>query len=104
LSDRYSARGFSPCEFVLRMTRMEIGSHLGLKLETVSRMFSRFQEQGMVQVQGRLVKLLDPGCAASHARLTHSGTRVRLRGRERASYTCSPPATDPGPTIGKLSI
>jgi len=60
LSERYSARGFSASEFVLRMTREEIGSHLGLKLETVSRMFSRFQDQGMLQVQGRLVKLLDP--------------------------------------------
>jgi len=59
LSERYSARGFSPCEFVLRMTRGEIGSYLGLELETVSRMFSRFQEQGVLQVQGRLVKLLD---------------------------------------------
>jgi len=59
LSDRYHARGYSPCEFVLRMTREEIGSYLGLKLETVSRMFSRFQREGVVQVQGRVVKLLD---------------------------------------------
>ena len=59
LSRRYQARGFSSCEFVLRMTREEIGSHLGLKLETVSRAFSRFQDQGVLQVQGRLVKLLD---------------------------------------------
>ena len=43
LSHRYKARGFSSCEFVLRMTREEIGSYLGLKLETVSRLFSRFQ-------------------------------------------------------------
>jgi hypothetical protein len=34
--DRYHARGYSSCEFVLRMTREEIGSYLGLKLETVS--------------------------------------------------------------------
>ena len=59
LSRRYRTRGFSSCEFVLRMTREEIGSHLGLKLETVSRAFSRFQDQGVLQVQGRLVKLLD---------------------------------------------
>ena len=59
LSRRYRARGFSSCEFILRMTREEIGSHLGLKLETVSRAFSRFQDQGVLQVQGRLVKLLD---------------------------------------------
>ena len=59
LSDRYHARGYSSCEFVLRMTREEIGSYLGLKLETVSRLFSRFQRDGLVQVEGRVVKLLD---------------------------------------------
>ncbi len=59
LSRRYQALGYSPCEFVLRMTREEIGSYLGLKLETVSRLFSRFQREGLIQVQGRVVKLLD---------------------------------------------
>jgi CRP/FNR family transcriptional regulator len=59
LSQRYKARGFSSCEFVLRMTREEIGSHLGIALETVSRLFSRFQREGLIQVQGRTVKVLD---------------------------------------------
>jgi CRP/FNR family transcriptional regulator, anaerobic regulatory protein len=59
LSQRYRARGYSSSEFVLRMTREEIGSYLGIKLETVSRAFSRFQHEGMLQVQGRTVKLLD---------------------------------------------
>ena len=59
LSQRYSARGYSPTEFVLRMTRAEIGSYLGLKLETVSRLFSRFQHEGVMRVQGRSVKFLD---------------------------------------------
>ena len=59
LADRYRARGYSSCEFVLRMTREEIGSHLGLKLETVSRLFSRFHLEGLITVQGREVKLLD---------------------------------------------
>ena len=59
LSQRYHARGYSSCEFVLRMTREEIGSYLGLKLETVSRLFSRFQRDGLLQVQGRVVSLLD---------------------------------------------
>src|SRR5262249_34316212 len=45
LSRRFTARGYSPSEFHLRMTREEIGSYLGLKLETVSRLFSRFQEE-----------------------------------------------------------
>lgn len=59
LSVRYRGRGYSSIEFVLRMTREEIGSFLGLKLETVSRLFSRFQEEGLVQVQGRTVKIVD---------------------------------------------
>jgi len=59
LAERYRARGYSSCEFVLRMTREEIGSHLGLKLETVSRLFSRFHLEGLILVQGREVKLLD---------------------------------------------
>ena len=59
LADRYHARGYSSCEFVLRMTREEIGSHLGLKLETVSRLFSRFHQDGLIRVGGRDVKLLD---------------------------------------------
>ena len=59
LAQRYHALGYSSCEFVLRMTREEIGSFLGLKLETVSRLFSRFHHDGLIQVQGRVVKLLD---------------------------------------------
>jgi CRP/FNR family transcriptional regulator len=42
------------------MTREEIGSLLGLKLETVSRLFSRFQAEGLVRVQGRAIKILNP--------------------------------------------
>ena len=59
LSERYKCRGYSSTEFVLRMTREEIGSFLGLKLETVSRLFSRFQEEGLVLVNGRSVKIVD---------------------------------------------
>jgi CRP/FNR family transcriptional regulator len=59
LSQRYRARGFSSCELVLRMTREEIGSYLGLKLETVCRQFARLQRAGLIQVEGRVVRLLD---------------------------------------------
>jgi CRP/FNR family transcriptional regulator len=59
LSSRYQMRGYSSTDFVLRMTREEIGSHLGLKLETVSRLFSRFAEEGLIEVQGRVIKLCD---------------------------------------------
>ena len=59
LGDRYRRRGYSQNEFELRLTRDEIGSYLGLRLETVSRIFSRFHSAGLIQVQGRTVKLLD---------------------------------------------
>jgi CRP/FNR family transcriptional regulator len=59
LAERYQERGYSSVEFVLRMTREEIGSYLGLKLETVSRLFSRLHEEGLIQINGRVVKLLD---------------------------------------------
>jgi len=62
MSQRFTARGFSPSEFHLRMTRDEIGSFLGLKLETVSRAFSRFQDEGLVAVQQKHIRILDtPG-------------------------------------------
>lgn len=74
LSQRFNARGFSPTEFHLRMTRDEIGSYLGLKLETVSRAFSRFQEEGLVAVQQKHVRLLD---SAGLHRLLKNSARVR---------------------------
>ena len=59
LVQRLHSRGFSQSELVLRMTREEIGSYLGLKLETVSRTFSKFVEDGIVEVKQRHVKILD---------------------------------------------
>jgi CRP/FNR family transcriptional regulator, anaerobic regulatory protein len=59
LVQRLQLRGFSRSELVLRMTRQEIGSYLGLKLETVSRTFSRFAEEGMIDVHQRHVRIVD---------------------------------------------
>ena len=59
LSQRFTARGYSPTEFHLRMTREEIGSYLGLKLETVSRAFSKFQEDGLISVQQKYVHIVN---------------------------------------------
>lgn len=59
LSTRFVARGFSPSEFHLRMTRDEIGSYLGLSLETVSRLFSRFQDEGLIGVQQKHIVIHD---------------------------------------------
>jgi len=61
LSQRFTARGYSASEFNLRMTREEIGSYLGLKLETVSRAFSKFQEDGVISVHQKHICILDVG-------------------------------------------
>jgi len=59
LVQRLHARGFSQSELILRMTREEIGSYLGLKLETVSRTFSKFVEDGIVEVKQRHVRIMN---------------------------------------------
>ncbi len=59
LVQRLHARGFSQSELVLRMSREEIGSYLGLKLETVSRTFSKFVEDGIVEVKQRHVRIIN---------------------------------------------
>jgi CRP/FNR family transcriptional regulator len=59
LTKRLSARGFSRTEMILRMKREEIGSYLGMKLETVSRTFSKFVEDGLIKVNQRHVQILD---------------------------------------------
>jgi CRP/FNR family transcriptional regulator len=59
VSARMKARGDSPVEFNLRMSRGEIGSYLGMELETVSRMFSRLQRDGLMDTHGRQIHILD---------------------------------------------
>ena len=59
LSQRFVARGYARDEFHLRMTRDEIGSYLGLSLETVSRLFSRFQDGGLISVQQKHIRIHD---------------------------------------------
>jgi CRP/FNR family transcriptional regulator, anaerobic regulatory protein len=59
LSGKLKARGYSPAEFHLRMTREEIGSYLGMKLETVSRMLSKFQKDGLLDTHGKQIRILD---------------------------------------------
>ncbi len=59
LVQRLQARGFSRHELILRMTREEIGSYLGMKLETVSRTFSKFADDGIVEVNQRHILIQD---------------------------------------------
>ena len=59
LVQRLHARGFSSSELVLRMTREDIGSYLGMKIETVSRTFSKLIEEGVIEVKQRHVRILN---------------------------------------------
>jgi CRP/FNR family transcriptional regulator, anaerobic regulatory protein len=59
LSQRLKALGYSAREFHLRMSRAEIGSYLGMTLETVSRTFSAFQQQGLLEVDKRYIRIVD---------------------------------------------
>ncbi|MFL6674361.1 MAG: fumarate/nitrate reduction transcriptional regulator Fnr [Massilia sp.] len=77
LSARYAARGYSPTTFQLRMSREDIGNYLGLTIESISRLLSRFRKQGWLQVDKREVTLLDP---------------ARLKALAAGTEQCSPMA------------
>jgi len=59
LSSRYKTRGYSSTAFQLRMLREEIGNYLGLTIESISRLLSRFKKQGLIRVNNREIELLD---------------------------------------------
>jgi CRP/FNR family transcriptional regulator len=59
LSQRFEERGFSPKQFNLSMTRNEIGNYLGLTVETISRLLTRFQKEELIKVNGKLISIID---------------------------------------------
>jgi len=59
LSTRFRARGYSASQFRLSMSRNEIGNYLGLAVETVSRIFTRFQAMSLIRVDGKEIELLN---------------------------------------------
>lgn len=59
LSERFKRRGFSASDFYLSMSRHEIGNYLGLAVETISRLFTRFQDEGLMNVERKHIQLLD---------------------------------------------
>jgi CRP/FNR family transcriptional regulator len=78
VAERHQLLGYSGSELVLRMTREEIASYLGLQLETVSRLFSHLQQVGLLQVQGRAIKLLDTPALKQRVGLDQAAASTRL--------------------------
>ena len=67
LSERFGERGFSRKEFRFTMTRGEIGNYLGLTVETISRLLSRFQKADLIKVEGKFITILDNDALAKTA-------------------------------------
>lgn len=59
LSARHQRRGLSQSSFRLPMSRYDIANYLGLAVETVSRIFTRFQQNGWITAEGREIEILD---------------------------------------------
>jgi CRP/FNR family transcriptional regulator len=59
LASRYTTRGYSSTNFQLRMSREDIGNYLGLTIESISRLLSKFKKQGLLKVNNREIELLD---------------------------------------------
>lgn len=78
LGERFSQLGYSGKSFNLRMTRHEIGSYLGLTLETVSRTLSAFNEMGLISVDQREICLLDTTTLKTLRRLPPAKTRNKV--------------------------
>jgi CRP/FNR family transcriptional regulator len=77
-SKRYHALGQSPTDLRLPMSRQDLGDYLGLALETVSRLFSRFQEDKLITVQGRSIKLLNMARLKDVIEQTVGNQRARI--------------------------
>jgi CRP/FNR family transcriptional regulator, anaerobic regulatory protein len=78
LSERLRSLGRSSDQFELPMSREEIASYLGLVIETVSRSFSKLQDDGLIAVRGRQLKIVDPQRLSDCA---HSPEEMRAGGR-----------------------
>jgi len=88
LADRFEARGYSSREFILRMSRAEIGSFLGITLETVSRLLSQFGRMGLIDVQHvRGVRIAD----RDGLRRLAAGREPEQRSRDCAELRIAPP-------------
>ena len=67
MSARHQRRGLSSHSFRLPMSRYDIANYLGLAVETVSRIFTRFQQKGWLEVSGRDIEILDRASLCGNA-------------------------------------
>ncbi len=86
LSRGFGERGYSATEFNLSMSRHDIGNYLGLTVETVSRVLSRFQQNGLLKVDHRQLTLLNISALAAEAGLSRPDRQSPDRSRDRALY------------------
>jgi CRP/FNR family transcriptional regulator len=84
LSERFAEMGYSSKLFNLRMTRHEIGSYLGLTLETVSRTLSAFNEIGLISVDQRSIAIKDIDALKTLRRLPPSSSRAKQAAAKKA--------------------
>ncbi len=98
VAERYHERGFARDEYHLSMSRVDIGNYLGLADETVSRLFTRFKEEGLLQVERRHIRLLNIARLHAIARgATERGAREEGVGGKLLAW-------DTGYSIGVHSI
>jgi CRP/FNR family transcriptional regulator len=95
LSERFAEMGYSSKLFNLRMTRHEIGSYLGLTLETVSRTLSAFNEIGYIVVDQRSISIKDVDALKTLRRLPPSSSRAKQSATKKAKQIASPPKQEP---------
>lgn len=101
LSERFAEMGYSSKLFNLRMTRHEIGSYLGLTLETVSRTLSAFNEIGLISVDQRSIAIKDADALKTLRRLPPSSSRAKQSAAKKAKLAA--PAVKPDPWDDKLA-
>ena len=94
LSDRFAEMGYSSKLFNLHMTRHEIGSYLGLTLETVSRTLSAFNEIGLITVDQRSIGIKDPEALKTLRRLPPSSSRAKQIASKKSKQLARKAAED----------
>ncbi|HWI15076.1 MAG TPA: helix-turn-helix domain-containing protein, partial [Burkholderiales bacterium] len=95
LSERFTEMGYSGSQFNLRMTRQDIGSYLGLTLETVSRTFSAFNTIGLISVDQRAIVIRDMQALRTLRRLPPAQLRAKAEAKKaakKAQEAAVPPA------------